>query len=214
MKYGGIHLFKTTGKVLASDPQYIQVFQPSVNNKGAAFLSYTYARPCYAFGDVSAPSEKWLAKYKDEIMICVVFEEGNPAIPMWIGYTPTTSISDVPEDFPNGYIKRTVNFFIRIDDEEGKLYIAHRNGTTLTQALVINKDTTILGKESSSKEKALLGDSSVSLLGDLIDAIQQIQVITPTSLGPSSSATPINAASFVAIKQRLNSLLSKSVKLD
>lgn len=208
----GIYLVKTTGKVLKSDPQYLEIYMPSVDDKGKQFMAYTYARPCYSFGDISAPSEKWLQKYKDEIMICIVHEEGNPSIPMWIGYTPLTeSITDVPEDFPNGYIKRTEKFFIKIDDKEGKLYIAHREADTLGQCVIIDKNTVTLGNEPATKEPAVLGDTIASILDELITAIT---LITQPVSGVATTGPLVNLAVFELIKGKLSTIKSKSVKLD
>lgn len=60
------------------------------------------------------------------------------------------------------------------------------------------------------KEKMVLGDTLVDLLGQLIDAICALTVPTPN--GPSG--TPVNAAQFTAIKGRLKTALSKLSNTD
>lgn len=213
IEHTGIKLVRTTGKVLAEDNQYLQVYEPTVDAMGRQSIMKYYARPCYAFGDISAPSEAWLNKYKNEIFICIIHEQSNPDAPMWIGYTPIDNkLSDIPENFPNGYIKRTEKFFIRVDDERGELFIAHRESTTMGQCLKVDKNFVTLGKESANKEAAILGEKTVSLLEDLIGAILKIVLITPS--GNSTGMLPTSIAELNAIKERLNTLLSISVKLD
>lgn len=206
----GIHLVKPTGKVSSSNNQYIEVELPSVDSSGRQFMIRTFARPCYSFGDVSAPSENWLNKYKDEIMICLIFEEGNPSIPMWIGYTPTSKLSENIESFPNGFLKRTEKFFVQIDDSNERFDLAYREEKELGQVVTIFKNYIQLGDNNSKKEKALLGDSSVSLLSDLIKAIKRMVFATPAG----NTIKLLTIPEFEEIESRLDSLLSKSVKLD
>lgn len=60
------------------------------------------------------------------------------------------------------------------------------------------------------KEQMVLGNTLVKTLGELIDAILQLTVVTPT--GPSG--TPINAPVFTSIKNRLDIILSKLSNTD
>lgn len=65
---------------------------------------------------------------------------------------------------------------------------------------------------SDSAQKMLLGEDTVDLLKDLVDAILEITVMTP--VGPSSPVTAIttNATKLNLIKIKLQNLLSSGVK--
>jgi hypothetical protein len=71
------------------------------------------------------------------------------------------------------------------------------------QDTIINSKSIYLGIDAS--EKLVLGDTLKDLLGQILDAIGQITVLTGT--GPSSP--PSNAAQFTAIKTKLSTMLSK-----
>lgn len=58
-------------------------------------------------------------------------------------------------------------------------------------------------------ESGVLGETLVKLLQDILKAIQQLTV--NTAVGPSTP--PLNLAAFKAIEQKLNTALSKTVKL-
>jgi len=62
----------------------------------------------------------------------------------------------------------------------------------------------------NATESAVLGDTLVNVLGNLIDAISQLTV--STSFGPSS--TPTNTPSFLAIKQTLDTIKSQLIKVE
>lgn len=61
---------------------------------------------------------------------------------------------------------------------------------------------------SPSSQKMLLGEDTVKLLKDLLDAILAATVMTPVG----ASSTVLNNATFESIKSRIDSLLSKGVK--
>ena len=70
----------------------------------------------------------------------------------------------------------------------------------------INSPEILLGKNAT--EKLVLGDMLRQWLSELIDALNALTVGTP--VGPSSP--PINVASFIRLKTKLNTLLSKQNK--
>lgn len=70
----------------------------------------------------------------------------------------------------------------------------------------MRKDSIVL---NDGDEAMVLGDTLKDLLNDTLDAIMQITV--GTAVGTSS--VPINVASFVQIKAKLNTMLSKKSKL-
>lgn len=59
-------------------------------------------------------------------------------------------------------------------------------------------------------EPMVLGDTLLSLLEQLVDAITSLTVVTPT--GPSG--TPINSVQFIQIKSKLRTILSKLSNTD
>ena len=70
----------------------------------------------------------------------------------------------------------------------------------------MKKDSIVL---NDGNEAMVLGDTLKGLLSDTIDAIMKITV--GTAVGTSS--TPINVASFIQIKAKLDSILSTKSKL-
>jgi hypothetical protein len=79
---------------------------------------------------------------------------------------------------------------IFLNSENGKVYLGKNTGE---------------GDAGASVQKMVLGGELVKLMGELIDAINQQQYLTPS--GPSK-VSPENAASFNSIKGKLNDLLS------
>jgi hypothetical protein len=79
---------------------------------------------------------------------------------------------------------------IFLNSENGKIFLGKNTG---------------VGAAGSSVQKMVLGGELVKLMGELIDAINQQQYLTPS--GPSK-VSPENAASFTSIKGKLNDLLS------
>lgn len=206
MDYGNITLVKPTGTFDKTRPQFIGFQYPD----GAK----AFAKPCYSFGEVFAPSPQWLDKYKDEILLVIGYEGGNPDYPIWFGYTPLSKISDV-EDFPEISIKRTEKFVVLIDDKNNKLSLIQRDSNnSTTQEIVIDDDKVFiksgnihLGGDDAT-EPVLFGDKTTSFLSDLLSAIEKLTV--PTATGPSG--IPINIAAFTALKTKLDSLKSKISK--
>jgi len=63
---------------------------------------------------------------------------------------------------------------------------------------------------NSGKEPMVLGDSLNKTLGEILDGINALTV--PTAFGPSG--TPINTATFIGIKKKLDTILSKISNLE
>ena len=102
-------------------------------------------------------------------------------------------------------------------DAEKEVYIHNKQNITLHTAgsnqIFLNSENgkIFLGKNTgaggagASVQKMVLGGELIKLMGELIDAINQQQYLTPS--GPSK-VSPENAASFSSIKSKLNDLLS------
>jgi hypothetical protein len=103
-------------------------------------------------------------------------------------------------------------------DAHGNQIIANADEVHLTDAhgneAIFNEDNTqFLTKEfniGQGNEQMVLGNTLVDLLGQLIDAILSMTVVT--HVGPSG--TPVNAATFSAIKSKLETALSKLSNTD
>lgn len=104
-----------------------------------------------------------------------------------------------------------------IDSHENQI-ISNADEVHLTDAhkneAIFNEDNVqILCKEfnlGEGKEQMVLGNTLVDLLGQLIDAILSLTVLTPQG----ASGTPINSATFSAIKGKLETALSKLSNTD
>lgn len=207
----GITLAKPTGKVLEEDNQYIQVALPDSDKEGTYQPLLVYARPCYQFGSISAPSEEFLEKYKDEILICLIFEKGCPEVPLWVGYTFADGKgTDIPANFPRTKVFRTEKFFVSIDDAAEEAVITHRPDSEFQQSVKIDKDFLTLGQYSADKELALIGETTRDFLKDFITAVKNMKFSTTNG----STVNLLTLPDFVALESRIDEILSKSVKLD
>lgn len=100
------------------------------------------------------------------------------------------------------------SFTVATKDKKQSVVIDNKAGTiTVTgdKDLTLNAQTIHIGKDAS--EKAVLGDTLVKLLGQLIDAI--MAQTHPTAVGPSGP--PINVAAFAALKPQLMTALSQHI---
>lgn len=93
----------------------------------------------------------------------------------------------------------------------GDIGILSNNNVVIgaTTKMVVESPETKLGSDKAT-EFALLGDSTIDIVGKLIDEI--MKMTHPTGVGPSGP--PINAAAFASLKQQLSTLLSKKVRLE
>lgn len=99
---------------------------------------------------------------------------------------------------------------IRISGDKEELHITDHFGN---EAIFNEENVKILTTKfnvGEGKEQMVLGNTLVDLLSQLIDAITNITVLTHVG----SSGTPINSATFSAIKERLNEVLSELSNTD
>lgn len=151
-------------------------------------------------------------------VVYIRFEMGRLDAPLWIG---SWWINDaMPEDFrdPNiqGWITRGGHKII-LDDRGDQQLIRVEHSPSGSFVLmdhdgnitVSNRDGFVVNLGNAAVEAAVLGDTLKALLGETMDAIQQITV--PTSTG--TSGPPINLAAFASIRSRLDMALSRVVKV-
>lgn len=214
---GGVFMATPTGKVLDEDKSYIEVL---IYGK-----SY-FAKPCMAFGSYNVPDETWLNKYKDEIMVWVAFENGNPAHPVYLGVAPRD------EKFPAGNFPeikeyKTTEFKYSFDDKK-KLFNfskinpkndnieysidAEKNKISIkdqkNNRFILDFNTGKIEMINSKKNGVILSDFTTlgkgtgamsAVLGEtMIALIGQIQVQINSALGILSSATvTVNPTTFI-----------------
>ena len=99
---------------------------------------------------------------------------------------------------------------IRISGDKEKLHIIDHFGN---EAIFNEENVKILTTKfnvGEGKEQMVLGNTLVDLLSQLIDAITNMTVLTHVG----QSGTPVNSATFSAIKERLNEILSELSNTD
>jgi hypothetical protein len=158
---------------------------------------------------------KFLPEPGDQVW--VEFENGRPDVPLWKG--GWWAKNEIPDDFKgakaHGWFTRGGHHVLLDEtDDAAQLRIRHLSGSEIH----FDKDGNISIRNVSGKlvnvgldadEAAARGDTLKGLLDETMDAILTLTV--PTGVGPSG--TPINAAVFQSIKQRLSQILSQTVKV-
>lgn len=95
------------------------------------------------------------------------------------------------------------------DEEKTKFKDKHGN------EIIINKDNVNIKVAdkfniNDGGEPMVLGQTLVDILGEILDAIQKLTVITPVG----TSSVPVNIADFTTAKSKLKNILSKISNLD
>jgi hypothetical protein len=213
----GAYLAKPTGEVLEDDVTYIEV---------ELYGNILYAKPSMPMGANYVPTKEWLEKYKDEIGIWLIFENGNPAHPVWIGTTLLNDVTPDTDNYPNTarFKSELVTLliddkdkFIDLDDgqkgkvhlEENLLYLLKEN-----QKLLLEKNCTTLGEENAEKTEAVRSKELINLLTDIMDMVLDMQTISPVGNNSTGRIDPKTLSKYEQIKQQLTTLKSSSVKLD
>ena len=207
---GGVFMATPTGKVLDEDKTYIEVL---IYGK-----SY-FAKPCMAFGSYNVPDETWLNKYKDEIMVWVAFENGNPAHPVYLGVaprdekSPTINFPEIKEfkttEFKYSFNDKKKLFnFSKINPENDKIEYsidAEKSKVSIkdqkNNRIVLDFNTGKIEMINSKKNGVILSEFTIlgkgtgtnsAVLGEImISLISQIQVQISSALSILSSATVI-----------------------
>lgn len=118
-----------------------------------------------------------------------------------------TTPGTVEARFVNGSMEeKTV---IRYEPGKGLTYKDEFENTITAEDGKVN----VTSKEishNSGNEPMVLGDSLAKFIGDFIDAIMKLTVMTPVG----ASTIPVNVADFVALKARFDEFKSKKSKLE
>lgn len=194
-------LAKITGEVHPEDSRKIEVeFTHGVKR---------YVRPCMVYPFVFVPSKEWLDSVKEDMLAWIFYEEDNVDKPVYVGFLPKKGSSIIPNGFPSlGYID-TAKFRITIDDKKEELEIKHKEG----EVLKVSKEEIYVGK--NAKEPALLGDTSVTLLVEILDIIKGFSgtYITPAGSPAPVVLNPDYIISIELLKEKLETAKSKIIKV-
>lgn len=142
-KLGGVYMAMPTGEVLEEDKSFIEVM---------LYEKSFFAKPCMSFGSYNVPNKEWLDKYKDEIFVCVAFENGNPAHPVYLGVVPREG--KFPEGaYPNAKYFKSVEFRYTINDTDKKFNIEKINGDgSVAHSIAILDKKTIVSNSDNKIE--------------------------------------------------------------
>lgn len=213
---GGVQLCVPTGKVLDTDTTYIEVL---------IYGKSVFAKPCMAFGSYNVPDEQWLEKYKDEVLVWVAFENGNPAHPVYLGVCPMDGKS-LDGSYPRKKVHKTTEFAITSDDDAGTIVIDKLGESEPRYSITLDKELVKIADASNNltldfsngklqmvnadgqgiilKEHTVLGKGSAeksAVLGETLNGLIS-ESITETSnaLTTLSTATVIvNPSTFIGI---------------
>lgn len=111
---------------------------------------------------------------------------------MSLSYTPDNGLA-YADEYKNS---------VTCKDGQIEVISNDKNGDVIVRGAHIN--------HNDGGEPMVLGDTLKNILGELIDAITALTVVTPA--GPSS--TPSNAVQFTTVKQKLSNFLSQKSNLD
>ena len=159
---GGVYLAEPTGEVLEEDTVYIEVL---IYGK-----SY-FAKPCMSFGSYKVPDKAWLEKYKDEIMVWVAFENGNPAHPVYLGVAPKDGKAP-STDYPEIKEYKTTDFKYSFNDKEKLFKFSKINdGGSETHKIEMSEDGIIIKDTKGTKLQFDFGTSKINLMNSKSNGI-------------------------------------------
>lgn len=148
--------------------------------------------------------------------VWVEFENGSPDVPVWTGgwYARNEMPEELKGVHKHGWKTPGGNYLVFVDEEGDTptVTLRHSNGTELVlspSGINVTHEEGLVFVGKDAEEAAALGDTLKGLLEELIDAIVQLTVNTVG--GPSTP--PLNSAQFQSIKQKLDTFLSKDVKV-
>lgn len=141
-------------------------------------------------------------------MVWVSFELGNPRRPLWqYGYRGNDDfIEDDLKDQNLIWLRTKSGHKIIIDDSNKSIKIESSGGK-----VVEISDTISLGKSGSSDQSAVLGETLVSKIEELISILQSATVLTSIGAQPF---IPSTLSSLATLKASIGEITSNSVTLD
>lgn len=195
-KLGGVYMATPTGKVLEEDSTYIEVL---IYGK-----SY-FAKPCMAFGSYNVPDETWLKKYKDEIMVWVAFENGNPAHPVYLGVTPRDEKAP-KKNFPEIKTYKTTEFKYSFDDKEKLFNFSKINQQgEETHKIEVSEDGLIITDTKNNRLKFNFQTSKIELVNSKNNGII-IDNFTILGKGSGSSSAVLGETMIALMGQTMTAI--------
>jgi hypothetical protein len=182
----GLRLAKMTGEVSADNPHIIEITFPGGG--------IDFAKPCYGLA-ISKVTKEWISAHKDSMFVWIAYEAGEN--PVYVGFMPFDT--ELQPDYLHEWYSE--KFFVGMDDKLG-IKLSHDD------LIVVEAKEVKVGE--SATEPMLLGDSTLSLISDLIDLVASLTVTTPWGV----SGVPVTSAQITALKSRLNSLKSLKGKVE
>lgn len=211
LEYFGRYYSIYRGKVTSiEDPENLgrlRLDVPGIYDKGSESWAWPRGVPAGAgFGLFAIPLPGDI--------VWVSFENGDPRFPVWeYGHWKR---GDVPEAARKGAGRQRYNsnyvfqtpygHRLELDDEKKLIRLTHPGGPVLE----INQQGIHLGKETSGTYKSVLGDKLNEILGEFLDEVTKITVLT----GMGESSPPENLAKFQEIKSKLTQILSTKNTLE
>lgn len=190
---GGVFLAVPTGEVMEDDPTFIEVL---------IYGKSVYAKPCLGFGSYSVPTKEWLNKHKNEVLVWVAFENGNPAHPVYLGVCPTDK--KTPENkTPEGFYWKSVDFVYNLSDKDRKFSFTHNNKNVMKYEEM--SGISFL----SGNEVAVKGNTLGTFLQKFINIVMSAQ--TMTTQDTLSVATITQLAQLQA---EIENIKSKKIKIE
>lgn len=141
-------------------------------------------------------------------LVTISFKMGNYKFPLW-SYGRYIK-EQKPEDFEPYNVKGLVTpSGIKILLDGSDVNIINTEGYRVK----VTAEKILLGKEGGELEPAALGDTTISLLKEMIGLIESLVIATPSgnSTLPHVAPTTVQWDTF---KDKLDTLLSKSINID
>jgi hypothetical protein len=156
-------------------------------------------------------------------VVWVSFEQGDVSYPVWeYGWFINNAVPEKAKvdgkNPKNIILQSTSKHSIELDDHNKLIRITDSNGNVVElneKGVSIVSDKISLGTLNKSKEKAVLGDTLVSLLTDLIDDIGNVGLIT-TNTGVTNTINTSPNWSVLKKKwqEKFKNFLSNKLTLD
>ena len=205
LEYAGNYYSDYIGFVVSVDDteerQRILVYVPEIFGMGSRPI---WAEPKGVYGGKGYGIQ--MLPQKDDV-VWVSFRYGNARHPLWQhGFYAK---DEKPTQFNDTKIKGLIT------PDGTKLIIDGKKITaenTNSYGIEVN-ESVILGKTDANKQPAALGGEVVSLMGELVDLIQQIIVVTPSGNSTLPLVAP-TSPQWTAFKEKLDNLKSQSVQID
>jgi hypothetical protein len=193
----GLFKARPTGVLIDKDTMEVQI--------GAHTLPAT---AMYPFGREHMPSQKWLAKYRNQITVWVMFEEGYIQKAVWCGWSWIEGRNTDQYSLPDGSVTRYIHFHEVVDDSDAEQswsmlqidgnkqfikilknamsiyavkYDLKVKGTATTDAKkIVEKSEDIMLGGDMVVSPAVLGDKLNTNLGQLLNANNSLLTLLQT----------------------------------